>query len=257
MLGHAAEVPSSQPLAIEAVVSSDSAVDSDQWRVLIRTRSPDARGEREIREISCARLARAAAVVIALAIDPNAGEEREPDLTAEATVRVAGGATFGVLPTTSPAAELGAGVRFVLRPARLRIALEAIGRYSIRQQESIAGIASASAAFEEGGGGLRACVGAPLAAFGADLCATGMLGVLSATGIGVPDAETASPFYATVGLDLVLEWRFREWLALELGGGAGVAPTRTTFALRGFPQPVYETSLLVGHVSLGFEASFP
>jgi hypothetical protein len=100
------------------------------WRLDLHTRTNDEEGERELRGASCAEVASAAVVVIALTIDPEvmALPPPPPPLPPPpppppppappprtralfATLRLVGGAAFAAPPGVAPRVALSAGVR--------------------------------------------------------------------------------------------------------------------------------------------------
>lgn len=220
-------VPGARTLEAEAAV-----VQTERgWRVTLRTRRGEERGERTIEASSCEGVADATAVVLGLAlvdlpppsapIAPSASDA--PD---GATVRrsplLAVGLGLGAEPSLLPAAAFGASLSVAWTPGRWRLEADA------RRWTSASGTVSGSAA------GARFT----LTSLGARVCFAALPGAFSLGPCVGADAELASArgFGADANYD-----RSRAWPALTGGVLARLAVTRW-LALRARPEAVVPLS---------------
>ncbi len=123
---HAFQRPATHPVVAEGRVSPDGA----RWSLSLTTRAADGAGTRALTADTCAEAADAAAVVLALAIDPTsrrappsppepAAPAARPDDGPRFVTRVHGALDLGTLP--APAPGLGASAGFVWRWLRVEL----------------------------------------------------------------------------------------------------------------------------------------
>lgn len=219
-------VPGTRTLEAEAAV-----VRTERgWRVTLRTRRGEERGERTIEASSCEGVADATVVVLGLALvdapPPRAPVAPSSTIEAKSATRrspvLAIGLGLGAEPSILPAAAFGASLSVAWTPGRWR--LEADARRWTSESGTVAGSA-AGARFS-------------LTSLGARLCFAALAGSFSLGPCAGADAELASArgFGADANYD-----RSRAWPALTGGVLARLAVTRW-LALRARPEAVVPLS---------------
>jgi hypothetical protein len=205
----------------------------DDWRVRIRIQDGDRVSDRSFEGPTCRAVGKVASLIIALAIEPNAGtapetapppprERPEPQVAAsrpeptEAALRgfVAAGpvAQMRLLPRADFGLELSAGVRLPLLSIELR------GGASLPQPVDVAPV-EAGGRFAYYHAGLRICARIVPRAPELFGCAAGLLDIVHAEGYGVtsPGSATALLGSAALGprIDFPLAEAWRLSLAVE------------------------------------------
>jgi hypothetical protein len=244
---------------------ADVRSDATGWHVVLETTV----GERRLDAPSCDEIARAVALVLALAIDREAitpetagGGARALPAPAPALrpasrrtplrggLGVAAAADVGTLP--APAA--GVSVAVGLRPDRWR--LEVTATYWAPQSAALGGTANVGGDFRLLGGGASVCRAALRWPLEVAACARAEGGILSGTGTGVSTPKTAqSPFW-TVLAGVTAALPFGRRAALRIDADLGWNPLRPTFALEPYGT-VHQPAVIVGRARLGAEVLFP
>jgi hypothetical protein len=203
----------------------------DDWRVRIRVQDGDRVSDRSFDGATCRAVGKVASLIIALAIEPNAGtapetappapprEKPEPQVAvtrpapAEPALRgfVAAGAVTEVrlLPRAGVGLEIGSGVRLPALSVELR------GGAFLPQPTDVASL-EAGGRFSHYYGALGACVRfVPRAPeiFG---CAAGILDVVHADGYGVTAPGSATALLGTAALGPRVDFPLAEALRLSL-----------------------------------------
>jgi hypothetical protein len=235
LLGGANRTPSDKHVEASALVRSAS---SDRWSVELATVLDGAVGRRHLAGDSCASVSSAAALILALMIDPAAAErailappasppERAPPpapRAPEAVViaapapapralrgyaRLFGGGVVALLPSPAPAAGLALGAR--RRRFSAEVSFVASGERRVG--------ASASGDFRLLAGGGRLCGALGGRAVVWHLCAGGELERLTGTGLASPArTETVLMGAGTGGLLVEVPLGARLGLSLDLAG---------------------------------------
>jgi hypothetical protein len=212
------------------------------WRVQIRLHDGDNASERAFEGNTCRAVTKVASLIIALAIEPNAGSAqetlpapkekpepppppppagREPGL--RATVAAGPFAAFAVLPEVAWGFEVGAGLRW---PA---LAIDVRGGAALPQSADVSSF-PAGGNFSLLTAGLRVCGRALAGSPELFVCATGLIDRVQGEGYGVtaPAAATAILGAAGIGprLDLALGENWRLLLAGEATYAFGEASFR-------------------------------
>lgn len=229
---HAFQRPPTRPLAAEGAVTPDGA----RWSLTLTVHAEEGTGARTLAADTCAEAADAAAVVLALAIDPTARRppplppappERAPEAPPpmlDARGHVGGGVhgalDLGSLP--APAWGVGAGVGFVR--AWLRLELGATW-FPAQRAVGAAGTASDVGLVT---GELRACaLLLRRAAVGAGLCAGVAGGAMYAQGVGFTRNDDAlTPWWTALAggtLHVALRREVVATARLEVGASLGDA----------------------------------
>jgi hypothetical protein len=272
LLGGAARAPSGKRISASAVVRSTS---HHRWTLELATVLDGAVGRRNLLGDSCASVASAAALLLALMIDPAALERaagpREPSASqtpaappppapktppavavsaparAPQAPRVLGpfarlfaGADVGLLPSPAPAAGLALGVR--VRRVGLELSFRATG---VRR---LAANPEATGDFQLLVGGARACGELGGHAVVWRLCLGGELERLSGTGMIDPvRSGTALMGAGTGGLCVAVPVSSRVALSLDLD--AALRPYHPAFSDSG--ARIFRIPLASGFVALG------
>jgi hypothetical protein len=251
LLGGAARTPSGKHIAAQAVVRAAA---PDRWSLELATVLDQAVGHRSLASDSCASVASAAALILALMIDPAAAERAlappEPapvaaaptrTRTPEAIVTTAAprepnerravapyarafaGVVVALLPTPAPAAGLALGAR------RGHLGAELTGVATTERREMAVG--SAGGNFRLLAGGARACGALGGRAVVWQVCLGGELERLSGVGVGVPTMRSRTTIMgaATGGLLVSVPLGTRVGLTLDLD--AAVRPYHPSFVL--------------------------
>jgi hypothetical protein len=273
----------SELLEAEALVEQrPSSSGGAPWRVRLATRRGTSTGEREIEAATCAGLAEATAVVLALALVP---QEPEPDTSAPASDRATPAATSAPRPpnhdrvvprksvsvkerrahalalgasvvgdaSTLPSPAIGGSATLAWTPGRFR--LEADARRWGSQSGSLAG-AHAGARFTMTSLGGRACFAAAKTDdFDFSPCAGADANLISALGFGAetnysPDAAWAAMTGGALG-----RITLGPWLAIRTRVEAIVPLSRPTFVVENEGN-VHRPATFGVAASLGIEALF-
>jgi hypothetical protein len=245
---------SRHPVTVDAVVARLAA---DRWSVTLAIGA----AQRRIEASSCAQLARAAALFVALLMEPSTGapDETAPDLGLSpqsppsptprpaAPTPVAGRdapapprrarevsllAAVGLIIDSAvmPRAELLGAVEVGIRYRRLEAELQAIAGPA--QEKMIDG--AAGARLRPVSAALRPCY-APLITprFRLGLCAEGEVGWIHAEGVGLGRVRATDAAWVSLGGELAASWAVGANFEARLGAGALVPVLRPNFELTG------------------------
>jgi hypothetical protein len=256
-----------------------------RWRLRIETiqqrapagrETPAVRGSREIEGASCAELAEAASVAIAVSIRSIAGETaaaaapppappptpspHAPAPTTPSIVRagqptaawhpavvLALATDSGALPNTGLGLDLEVGLR------RGSLELVAFGTW-FGSQDTV-GAANAGGTFQLALGGALACFAPQRGRWTGLACGGFELGRLAGTGLGVARPETAATFWRAGRADVGVAAALGGNAALVLRVGVAVPWSRPNFVLDG-ADPVYRPSRLAGRLTAGLAIGF-
>ena len=217
----------------------------EDWRVQIRIRDGDYTSERSFEGASCRAVTKVASLIIALAIEPNAGAAAEvtPPLPAEkpeappvaaasppaAETRrgfLAAGPVVEarLLPQVGFGFELGGGIRW---PA---LSLELRGGALLPQDAAVA-TTDAGGRFFQFSASARAC--ARFVPRGPEIfaCATGILDVVTAEGYGVTAPNTATALLGTAAVGPRVDFSLGEPWRLSLSADVTHTFSEATFLL--------------------------
>jgi hypothetical protein len=258
-----------------------------RWRLKLETieqrpagaGEPVVRGSRELAGTTCAELAEAASVAIAVSVRSIAGEAGPPqpqrpppapamrppppsppvgapaslERSTEGTpswrpaVALALTTDTGALPSTS----IGVGLAGSLQHRSLQLALLATWFGS----EDVTGADHTGGSFQLAVGGARACFAPRKGRWTPLACGGFELGRLSGTGQGVARPETGDALWRALRADLGVTMALSGNTALLLTGGVAVPLARPTFVLDG-SERVYRPSRLAGRLTAGLQIGF-
>jgi hypothetical protein len=259
-----------------------------RWRLKLETLGrpagvdePAIRGSREIEGTTCAELAEAAAVAIAVSVRSIAEEARptppaipspppatppsrpSPPLEAPSSLAHPASETPSWRPAvtvalatdtgTLPKASLGVGLEASVQRQSLRVALLATWFSS----QDATGANDTGGTFQLTVGGARACFAPRRGRWTPLACGGFELGRLAGTGQGqgVVRPETGEALWRAVRADLGVTTALSGNMALLLTGGVAVPLARPAFVLDG-SQLVYRPSRLAGRFTAGLEIGF-
>jgi hypothetical protein len=252
LLGGAARAPSGKHIAASAIVRTSA---PSRWVLDLATVMDGAAGRRTLAGDSCASVASAASLILALMIDPDAAARAEdadaviapppPSATRAAPplviaraatprapvvgpyLRAFGGAVVSLLPAAAPAAGLAVGAR------RARLGAELSFVATNERPASVPDRGDVGGTFRFVAAGARACglLGARIVSWQA--CLGGELEWLTGSGAGsglaLTQSKTARMLAGTGGLLVVLPLGWRLGLALDLA--AAVRPYHPQFSV--------------------------
>jgi hypothetical protein len=257
-----------------------------EWRVVVesvtRAEPRDSRA-RELKGASCAEVADAAAVAMAMAIHATEAPEAEPEVATpastaaaapavnsdqtappvsaepshRASARAARSVTFGAglygaldagaLPQVTPGGELDAWVGV----GALRVA--ALGAWFVPQEKRLAD--GTGGHFELVFGGVLLCAERPLGQFALRACGGGEFGQLSARGIGVAQSHSVDSPWRAARAEIITALALAGPLRGAAAIGASVPFVRRDFVLNQ-AEPVYQPASVGGRGWIGLELSF-
>ncbi len=256
----------SEPLYVQATVESAA---SDSWSVEL-TMSGAVEGKRSLGAESCNAVAQAAAMIIALAVDPDSGAgqpeeeavEAPPDTSSEDAplgsesqdgeaegsdsappqigdqlhgILHAGVVLEGaLLPKFGWGFELGGGVQWRWLRADLSFGLVPQVSASLPERAAVGG------QFLLGWVGIRGCAGHDFSAIGLHACATFRPGILRGTGTGTLEDSTGAAFVPALSGGALLRFPGTSRAGLELGAGATVPLRQPVFAVESEPSSIQE-----------------
>lgn len=268
-----------EPLDAEGTVERKD----DRFRLTLRTKRGDTRGERTLEASTCEGLADATAVVLAVAIappddspdtpaptvvkteapkatiDPAAGRDADRPATAPESRDVlrdhelALGAALTTDTGSLPATAAGATISVAWTPGRFR--LEGIGAlYGSQTRTTENGAAGADLSLLVFGG--RACWAALTQPIEIGPCLGGSAAILSANGFGAKEENfDTGGRWATASAGAQIRFPIASWLALRGGVDALAAVTRPRFVVEG-EGAVHRPSALGLRAQLGAELLF-
>lgn len=264
MAGTAA--PAAEATEVHATVSRDP---GNTWQLTLTTKVGSREGERKLSASDCAELGRAAALVIALMINPAADPSAAPPVVTPPpapppapppppepprTSRFALGAAILIGSGEMPDGAMGLGARFAAGGGTFSAQLR--GDLWFPRDASSAAKPSAGGSFDAVDVGLGACLTArPDRRLGPNLCAGAAVTGTHAAGFGVNNPGAATAIFAGAFLEGALRVKLTMRNALRLGVEGLVPFERPSFALAGVgavfrPAPIW----LRG--SLGWELNF-
>lgn len=237
------------------------------WRVHIRLRDEGNASERSFDGSTCRAVTKVASLIIALAIEPNAGsapetlpppkdkpeplppplpppERREPKV--RGLVTAGPFAEFSLLPQTAWGFEIGAGLRF---PA---ISIDVRGGATLAQSAEIPTL-PAGGKFSLLTVGLRICGRVAPGSTELFVCASGLVDRVQGEGYGVTAPSSASAILGAAGMGPRLDIALAEMWRVMLGGEATYTFGETSFRLDNVGN-VHRTPRFGGsaRLSLGF-----
>lgn len=240
------------------------------WRVVIESGAGPTLRRRLLEANSCAGLADATALIVALMIDPDAvaaarpgpspapapPSPPEPAQPARRATRLAlavlGVSHLGILPSL----DLGAGASLAIVRAAWRFELQA--SYGFRRDQSVAAPAPSGAygTFDYFGGDLGACRIFAGRRVIAGPCADVEVGVLSARGHGVTQGLTGNAPWLGMGAGGYVAVVASHRLSFPLRAGLLLPLTRPEFVIVNVQGRVYREPPLAARASLGAELCF-
>jgi hypothetical protein len=271
----------SEPVSNPLVVDADVTVDAEGFRLELATRHGKEEFQRTIQAPSCADLADAAAVILALLIDPKqravssekpspprsptpvggfgsasrprTGSDTERTIDRRWGPLVAGSFDFGSLPTPALGLELGGSVAV----ERVRLSLTGIWfpNSDIRVLEASGTEPAKGGSFTLLSGHLRLCY----ELFGRTLlagCAEAELGALGAQGFGTAADTERRVLWAAVGPGLEAGLPLSRQLLFRVGVSALMGLSRPEFVLSNVGR-VYRPQMVSGRLGAGLLLYFP
>ncbi len=247
--------PGSAPFAAASVTRTDDG----RWSLDLQTATPDGPAERTLVADSCANVAEAAALILALSLDdaaarpqPSPAQPSPPrSLSPGTPVDVALRASFVLDGTTLPSAAPGVSVALAVVRDRLRLEVGAAYLFSRRavNASNVGGdIALVSA-------GLRGCVTLFRGLVEPRVCAAVEGGSMMGSGVGIATpASGSSPWWGLFG-GAALAWNLSPHLSLYLGVDAGVSLSSPEFVIEEV-GPVHRPSTALVRGGFGVEWRF-
>ena len=260
-----------------------------RWRGLVSLDTDDGRSDRVFEAESCAAVASAAALIIAVTAE-GAPSERAPGeptphppppapAAAPSPMVIQGAPATAAPSRPAPRSELIVGAAAIMDAGIMpdgpagggEVSLGiGLGRASWRLRASIGGAyfpaqTTKLAAGGEGGRfallslSLRACGLAARGRFEAGPCLGGQLDRMSASGVGSStlfDAEQASGWWGAGLAGAAASWRLSPLLALFARGEAVLTPAERRFVLQPGTVVVHTPSRTAGRAALGIELRF-
>jgi hypothetical protein len=239
------------------------------YRVFLRTEAADGTGERTLEDPACIRVAEAAAVVIALAIDPGAVVQTEnrargaqPPSVPQRAARFAAApliaADFGTLPRP----RLGLGLLAALlagRTVRAEVAATSWLPEDIPAGGGVPGGAHVRMLFL---GNMRACAAGAEREMDVGGCLGIEAGALEAIGFGISRPATTVGLWLAATIGPTLWWNVTDYLSLRVGGEAALAPVVPEFTVRAQTVAsradlyVYRPPWIVGRAAMALELRY-
>jgi hypothetical protein len=259
ILRHPPTTDARQPLSARVQITEAA---PGAWDVRVELRTPLGESTRALSGRSCARLTEAAALVLAIAIDPNIASalttpppSREPPAPTagprvQMLARLEATGDLGTLPSlgVGPAVALG----LIVGWTRLEVA----GTYLPAQRLEVPALAGSGNDISLFAGALRVALGVPLGALEIGPTVAGEVGILRAVPFGLAEPMTGNRRWVALLAGLALSWRLVEELAIRAGLeiGASVVRPRILITELGI---FHEPSPVLGRLSLGVELRLP
>ena len=268
-------------VAVTAHVDVEQARTS-RWRGLVSLDTGDGRSHRVFEAESCAAIASAAALIIAVtaegATSARVAEEptarwlppapavpavveraatARPAPQSELSIAAAAVMDAGIMPD-GPAGGGEVSLGIGLRTSGWRLRASAGGAY-FPAQTTILAAGSAGGRFALLSLSLRACGLAVRGRFEAGPCLGGELNRMSGSGVGSSalfDAEEASGWWGAALAGAVASWRLSPLMALFARGEAVLTPAEPRFVLQPGTVVVHSPSRAAGRAALGIELRF-
>jgi hypothetical protein len=281
LLGRAPDSPGGRAFSARADVTSPS---PELFRVrVISHAADDVEGERMLEASSCERIADATALVIALAIDPEAVASHSADAAPQPTpptrapslpqrpspppraiapapsrtthgprlgVRASAALDIGALPAPSP----GGAITIALILHRVRV--ELAGNAWVTQRATGGPHSNSGADISLASGAVRGCFAPLIGTFELAACVATHVGWTWGTGFGVTDPATNGAIWLAFTAGGAVAWSPRSWLSIRLGIEAGPSVIRPEFRFDGFDTLVYKPAVAVGLGEIGVELRF-
>ena len=223
-----------------------------QWSAELWMYGAAGSGEREVRGTSCEQVARAAVLIVALALETLAQPAPAPAPTApEPSVRFAAGARAALDFGSLPRPDLGLALELAMNLGRLRLEAEASG-WLPRSAER-GPVAGSGGSFGLYSGGLRGCfelLGPSRGSFALGPCVAVEAGVTVGSGIGVSHPRQSNVFWGAglAGLSVHSAMLSPLWVGLRVE--LGTPFFRPTWQIDDFGM-VFRAAPLLGRVSIG------
>lgn len=265
--------PPSEPLYVQATVRRTA---SQSWSVTL-TMTGAVEGKRSLEAGSCSAVAQAAAMIIALAVDPNAGagaalEESASDSTdggpdessSESGAELSGAqpgqqihALFhagvvlegALLPDFGWGVELGGGVRWRWLRADLSLGLVPQVSTSLPEAPDVGG------QFLLGWVGIRGCAGHDFPVIGIHACAAFRPSLLRGKGTGASENSAGTAFVPALSGGALLRFPGTSRFGLELGAGVTVPLRQPDFVVKSSAD-LSEELLFEPELGASFQWSF-
>jgi hypothetical protein len=276
-----------QPLTIDGQVSRSG---QREYRVVLRFETGNQRRQRQLVHEDCAKLTEAAALVMAMAIDPDrfhASEstpapdvqrrkETSSNVVANGTLNrsspdpsdaakvpqgahsrairlhlgVAGWVQAGVLPGLAPGLSADAGLSPV--PA---LRLSVTGNYGFTSSKTLSDVPGAKASFSMWSLGARTCW-IHAGKWELATCAMAEIGRITGRGVGIDSPTTAADTWAALSLGLRETRYLTDAFGLTLGAQLGWSLLQPIFGVKGLGE-VYRPEVWMARADLGLVTVFP
>lgn len=239
-----------EPSAVGAVTQRTDG----RWSLDLRTQSAAGAGQRTVVANSCARVAEAAALILALTLDHPATVPLTPRAGApparspiDVSLRLSFALDGGTLPSAAP------GISGALAVVRGRLRVELGVTYLFPRRAMIAAESGGDIALLSAG--LRGCAILRHGAIEPRLCGAVEGGAMTGTGVGVVSpTDGASPWWGLFG-GAVLAWGVSPRLSLHLGVDAGLTLASPDFVIDNVGE-VHRPSRALVRGALGAEWRF-
>jgi hypothetical protein len=275
LLGDTAQAHVRERLTVEASVTHD-----EKWTVAITTQSATSTGRRAIEAATCQALANAAALIVALAIDPDAVAARaalpprreQPAQAAPVpvmtpaqppTAGVSKRRTFGVAGLVAtgslgvvPALDVALGAELGLVRGGWRLELRAA--YGLRTVDSapVSATRDAHGRFRFFAGNVVVCRTWAWQHVQLGPCTDLAIGAVHGQGIGADKDESATTLWLAWGAGLVAVAMPNHWLRIPLHLDVVAPLHRPTYAFGGLETPIFSTWRVGGRLTAGVEVQF-
>ncbi len=263
-----------------------------RWHVDIHTETQGVQGERKVDGETCKAVAEASALILAMAVDPEAVaatamRTEEPVPTRDPSDRPPPLRVVPVLPAYSPPLPAALPVDIPTPETPVGASIAPLAGLDLGSLPGVAPWFGASLALVQGRGRFEGrMVFVPersatvpsqdgpggsfaLTAFGLagchevagnsprlSLCGGLEGGVMRAEGFGVTDPGDADPLWLSVTPSLLVQWRLASYVSLRSEIAAGIPLRRPSFYLEPYGE-VHRASPVVGRVSVGPQLEFP
>lgn len=264
LLGGTIRLPAERTLDVRARVEQGTT-----WQVEIETGSKPQVRRRLLEAESCAALADATALIVALMIDPKAVEEiacpsppppsrpappsqELPDSPNRFSLGLVGTASLGILPS------LDAGVGGSLGLLRGSWRFELQGSYGLRRDQTVAvpSLERAHGTFNYLGGSAGVCRDLGSRRVNIGPCTEVAFGILSAQGYGVTQGIPAKTPWLGFGLGGFLAIEASQHVTFPLHAGLLVPVTRPEFIIEHVQGRVFHGPPIGAYAALGVELHF-
>lgn len=242
----------------------------EKWQLTLATRTGTRAGERRLAGADCAELMRAAALVVALMINPAAGQMLEAPAKPQAAPPPM--AVAVALPTDPTDRQIAAGVEFLLGTGALPSVAPGVGvRLAVKHgafsgeirggmwaERTVASLSDGATggSFRLLDVGVAACVSARRdRRLSPAVCAGAAVSRLSGTGYGVTDPGAASAWWNAAFVEGSVRLRVTMRHGLRLAAQTLTSLGRPAFALAGV-GPVFQPAWIWVRGTIGWEVIF-